>query len=69
MKWTIQLAFEDIPGCPAEHELGIIDRKEEISLATVGLTLAGNKAPVEELYLRLQDDALQRETGVAKGRG
>jgi hypothetical protein len=39
MKWRIKLVLEAIPGCPVEHELGIIERSEEISPATAGLTV------------------------------
>jgi hypothetical protein len=43
-KWTIKLVFEAVPGSSVEHELGIIERAEEISPATVGLTIAEGKA-------------------------
>jgi hypothetical protein len=43
MKWTIKLVFEAVPGSPVEHQLGIIERAEEISPATVGLTCASPK--------------------------
>jgi hypothetical protein len=38
MKWTIKLVFEAVPGSPVEHEMGIIERPEKISPATVGLS-------------------------------
>jgi hypothetical protein len=38
MKWTIKLVFEAVPGSPVEHEMGIIERAEKISPATVGLS-------------------------------
>jgi hypothetical protein len=34
MKWTIKLVFEAIPGSPVEHEVGMIERAEEISPAS-----------------------------------
>jgi hypothetical protein len=40
MKWTIRLVFEAVPGSSVERELGTIERAEEISPATVGLTIA-----------------------------
>src|ERR1035437_320014 len=54
MKWTIKLVFEAVPGSSVEHELGIIERAEEISPATVGLTIAEGKA----LLASLQDQVV-----------
>src|SRR5664279_5614218 len=51
MKWTFKLVFEAIPGSPVEHEVGLIERTEEISPASVGLTIAEGKA----LLARLQE--------------
>jgi hypothetical protein len=49
MKWTIKLVFETAPGNPVEHQLGIIERAEEISPATLGLTIAEGKALLANL--------------------
>jgi hypothetical protein len=49
MKWTIKLVFEAIPGSPVEHEVGVIERGEEISPASVGLTIAEGKALLASL--------------------
>ena len=40
MRWTIELVFKAVPGCSVEHEVGMIERAEEISPARVGLTIA-----------------------------
>jgi hypothetical protein len=52
MKWTIKLVFEAVPGSPVEHELGIIERAEEISPATAGLTIAEGKILLANLQER-----------------
>jgi hypothetical protein len=49
MKWTIKLVFEAIPGSPVEHEVGVIEWGEEISPASVGLTIAEGKALLASL--------------------
>lgn len=49
MKWTIKLVFESVPGSPVEHEVGMIERAEEISPASVGLTIAEGKGPLASL--------------------
>jgi hypothetical protein len=60
MKWTIKLVFEAIPGCPVEHELGIIERSEEISPATAGLTLAEGKALLASLQQQVVTAQIQQ---------
>ena len=42
MKWTIKLVVEVVPGSPVEHEVGSIERAEEVSPATVGTIAEGN---------------------------
>jgi hypothetical protein len=49
MKWTIKPVFEAVPVSLVEHELGIIERTEEISPATVGLTIAEGKTLLANL--------------------
>ena len=49
MKWTIKLLFEAVPVRPVEHEVGMIERVEELSPATVGLTAAEGKALLASL--------------------
>jgi hypothetical protein len=60
MKWTIKLVFEAIPGCPVEHELEIIERSEEISPATAGLTLAEGKALLASLQQQVVTAQIQQ---------
>jgi len=45
MRWTFKLVFEAVPGIPVEHEVGIIERVEEVSPASVGLTIEEGRAP------------------------
>src|ERR1035441_346716 len=44
MKWTLKLVAEVVPGIPTEHEVATIERIEEFSPATVGLTIGEGKA-------------------------
>jgi len=60
MKWTIKLVFEAVPGSPVEHELGIIERAEEISPATVGLTIAEGKILLASLQERIVTAQVQQ---------
>ena len=53
MKWTIKLVFEVVPGSLLEHEVGTIERREEISPATVGLTIAEGKALLASLQKQI----------------
>jgi hypothetical protein len=53
MKWTIKLVFEVVPGSPVEHEVGTIERREEIFPATVGLTIAEGKALLASLQKQI----------------
>ena len=66
MKWAIKLVFEAIPGCPIEHELGIIEREEEISPATVGLTLAEGKALLASLQQQVVTAQIQQHVKTIK---
>jgi hypothetical protein len=49
MRWTIKLVFEAVPGSPVEHEIGIIERAEEVSPAIAGLTIAEGRALLASL--------------------
>lgn len=48
---------EAVPGSPVEHEVGMIERAEEISPASVGLTIAEGKA----LLARLQEQVVNAQ--------
>src|SRR5664279_4276456 len=60
MKWTIKLVFEAVPGSCVEHELGIIERAEVISPATVGLTIAEGKALLASLQQQVVTAQVQQ---------
>jgi hypothetical protein len=60
MKWTIKLVVEAVPGSPAEHEVGSIERTEEVSPATVGLTIAEGKALLANLQSQMVTEQIQR---------
>ena len=61
MKWTIKLVVEVVPGsCPVEHEVGSIERTEEVSPATVGLTIAEGKALLTSLQSQIVTEQIQR---------
>ena len=49
MKWTFKLIFEAVPGSLVEHGVGMIERAEQISPASVGLTIAEGKALLASL--------------------
>ena len=66
MKWTIKLVFEAVPGNPVEHELGIIEREEEISPATVGLTIAEGKALLASLQEQVVTAQVQQHVVTIK---
>jgi uncharacterized C2H2 Zn-finger protein len=66
MKWTIKLVFDAVPGSPVEHELGIIKRAEEISPATVGLTIAEGKALLASLQEQVVTAQVQRQVATFK---
>ncbi|MHB1674615.1 MAG: hypothetical protein ACYCSP_10230 [Acidobacteriaceae bacterium] len=53
MKWTIKLVFEAVPGSPVEHDVGMIERAEKISPASVGLTIAEGKALLASLQKQI----------------
>jgi uncharacterized C2H2 Zn-finger protein len=60
MKWTIKLVVEVVPGSPVEHEVGSINRTEEVSPATVGLTIAEGKALLASLQSQMVTEQIQR---------
>jgi hypothetical protein len=66
MKWTIKLVFEAVTGSPVEHELGIIERAEEISPATVGLTIAEGKALLASLQEQVVTAQVQQHSSIAR---
>ena len=49
MKWTMKLVAEVVPSKPIEHEIAMIERPDEISPASVGLTIAEGKTILESL--------------------
>jgi len=53
MKWTIKLVFEAVPVSPVEHDVGMIERAEKISPASVGLTIAEGKALLASLQKQI----------------
>ena len=59
MRWTIKVVFEAVPGRPVEHEVGIIERAEEISQAIVGLTIAEGKALLASLQEQIVTAQIQ----------
>ena len=66
MKWTIKLVFEAVPGSSVEHELGIIERAEGISPATVGLTIAEGKALLASLQEQVVTAQVQQHVATFK---
>src|SRR5271165_4483296 len=66
MKWTIKLVFEAVPGSSVEHELGTIERAEEISPATVGLTIAEGKALLASLQEQMVTAQVQQHAATFK---
>src|ERR1017187_224933 len=66
MKWTIKLVFEAVPGSAVEHELRIIEREEEISPATVGLTIAEGKALLASLQEQVVTAQVQQHVATIK---
>jgi hypothetical protein len=60
MRWTIRLVVEVVLGSPIEHEVGMIERAEEISPATVGLTIAEGKALLASLQKQIVTAQVQR---------
>ena len=66
MKWIIKLVFEAAPGSSVEHELGIIERAEVISPATVGLTIAEGKALLASLQQQVVSAQVQQHAAAFK---
>jgi hypothetical protein len=66
MKWIIKLVVEVVPGSPVEHEVGSIDRTEEVSPATVGLTIAEGKALLASLQSQIVTEQIQRYVASVK---
>jgi hypothetical protein len=66
MRWTIKLIFEATPGSPVEHEVGLIERAEEISPASVGLTIAEGKALLASLQEQIVTAQVQQHVANIK---
>jgi hypothetical protein len=66
MRWTIKLVVEVVPGSPVEHEVGMIERTEEISPATVGLTIAEGKALLASLQEQIVTAQVQQHVSSIK---
>jgi hypothetical protein len=66
MKWTIKLVFKAFPGCPVEHEVGMIERAEEISPASVGLTIAEGKTLLANLQEQIVTAQVQQHVANIK---
>jgi hypothetical protein len=66
MRWTIKLVFEAVPGCPVEHEVGIVERAEELSPASVGLTIAEGKALLAGLQEQVVTAQIQQHVASIK---
>jgi hypothetical protein len=60
MKWTIKPVIEVVPGSLVEHEVGSIERTEEVSSATVGLTIAEGRALLASLQSQIVTKQIQR---------
>src|ERR1035441_6890199 len=60
MRWTIKLVSEAVPGCPVEDEVGMIERAEEISPASVGLTITEGKALLASLQEKIVTAQVQQ---------
>ena len=55
-----------VPGSPVEHEVGSIERTEEVSPATVGLTIAEGKALLASLQSQIVTEQIQRYVASVK---
>ncbi len=66
MKWTIKLVFEAVPGSPVEREVGMIERAEELSPASVGLTIAEGKSLLEGLQEQVVTAQIQQHVANIK---
>src|ERR1700733_1520765 len=53
MKWTIKLVVEAVSGEAIEHEVATMERSDEISPATVGLTIHEGKLILESLQKQI----------------
>jgi len=66
MKWTIKLVVEVVPGNVVEREVGTIERSEELSPATVGLTITEGKALLASLQKEVVTAQAQRHVASIK---
>jgi hypothetical protein len=64
MKWTMKLVAEVVPGKPIEHEVATIERSDEISPATVGLTIHEGKLILESLQKQIVTAQVKQLFGV-----
>jgi hypothetical protein len=53
MKWILKLVAEVVPGKATEHEVATIERIEEFSPATVGLTISEGKTILASLQQQM----------------
>jgi hypothetical protein len=53
MKWTLKLVAEVVPGKPTEYEVATIERVEDFSPATVGMTIGEGKAVLAGLQKQM----------------
>jgi hypothetical protein len=66
MKWTIKLISETVPGRRVEYEVGMIERGEEISPASLGLTIAEGKALLANLQEQIVTAQVQQHAASIK---
>src|ERR1035441_8985771 len=66
MRWTFKLVFEAVPGSLVEHEVGMIERAEEISPASVGLTIAEGIALLASLQAQIVTDQVEQHVASVK---
>ena len=66
MRWTFKLVFEAVPGSLIEHEVGMIERPEELSSASVGLTIAEGKALLASLQAQIVTAQVQQHVASMK---
>ena len=66
MRWTFKLVLGAVPGSLVEHEVGMIERAEEISPASVGLTIAEGKGLLAGLQAQIVTDQVQQHVASVK---
>jgi hypothetical protein len=66
MRWTVMLVAEVEPGQRVEHEIAAVDRDEQITPATLGLSVAEGKTVLAAIQARLVVDQVKRHGEVAR---